>query len=319
MIVVTGAAGFIASNVVEALNGQGRRDLILVDDFSKIEKKRNYENLAFHGLVDREGFAEWFQNNHHDIDFVIHLGARTDTTEFDYQVFQKLNVDYTIVVWKLCTSFQIPLVYASSAATYGMGELGYDDRHDIVFDLKPLNPYGRSKNEVDKFILTQTEQPPFWAGLKFFNVYGPNEFHKGSMASVILHAYRQIQQTGQVKLFRSHNPNYRDGWQLRDFVYVKDVAKVILWLMVHRPESGLYNVGTGKARSFYDLADNTFKALGKETHIEFIDTPLNIRDKYQYFTEANMAKLGGVGYTEPFTSLEDGVKEYVGFLQDVNL
>lgn len=319
MIVVTGAAGFIASNVVEALNGQGRRDLILVDDFSKIEKKRNYENLAFHGLVDREAFAEWFQNNHHDIDFVIHLGARTDTTEFDYQVFQKLNVDYTIVVWKLCTSFQIPLVYASSAATYGMGELGYDDRHDIVFDLKPLNPYGRSKNEVDKFILTQTEQPPFWAGLKFFNVYGPNEFHKGSMASVILHAYRQIQQTGQVKLFRSHNPNYRDGWQLRDFVYVKDVAKVILWLMVHRPESGLYNVGTGKARSFYDLADNTFKALGKETHIEFIDTPLNIRDKYQYFTEANMAKLRGVGYTEPFTSLEDGVKEYVVFLQDVNL
>ena len=319
MIVVTGAAGFIASNVVEALNGQGRRDLILVDDFSKIEKKRNYENLAFHGLVDREAFAEWFQNNHHDIDFVIHLGARTDTTEFDYQVFQKLNVDYTIVVWKLCTSFQIPLVYASSAATYGMGELGYDDRHDIVFDLKPLNPYGRSKNEVDKFILTQTEQPPFWAGLKFFNVYGPNEFHKGSMASVILHAYRQIQQTGQVKLFRSHNPNYRDGWQLRDFVYVKDVAKVILWLMVHRPESGLYNVGTGKARSFYDLADNTFKALGKETHIEFIDTPLNIRDKYQYYTEANMAKLRGVGYTEPFTSLEDGVKEYVGFLQDVNL
>jgi len=319
MIVVTGAAGFIASNVVEALNGQGRRDLILVDDFSKIEKKRNYENLAFHGLVDREAFAEWFQNNHHDIDFVIHLGARTDTTEFDYQVFQKLNVDYTIVVWKLCTSFQIPLVYASSAATYGMGELGYDDRHDIVFDLKPLNPYGRSKNEVDKFILTQTEQPPFWAGLKFFNVYGPNEFHKGSMASVILHAYRQIQQTGQVKLFRSHNPNYRDGWQLRDFVYVKDVAKVILWLMVHRPESGLYNVGTGKARSFYDLADNTFKALGKETHIEFIDTPLNIRDKYQYYTEANMAKLRGVGYTEPFTSLEDGVKEYVVFLQDVNL
>lgn len=315
MIVVTGAAGFIASNVAELLNQQGYNELVLVDDFSKTSKKRNYEHLSFVELVDRDIFFEWFENNHINIDFIIHLGARTDTTEFDYNVFQKLNVDYTLAIWQCCVKYRIPLIYASSAATYGMGELGYDDRHDLVFDLKPLNPYGRSKNEIDKTILSQKEQPPFWAGLKFFNVYGPNEFHKGKMASVILHAYRQIRETGKVRLFRSHNPNFQDGQQLRDFVYVKDVAKVILWLMSNQPECGLYNVGTGKARSFYDLADNTFKAMGVETNIEFIDTPLEIRDKYQYFTEANMAKLRNAGYRDPFTSLEDGVREYINLLQ----
>jgi len=314
MIAVTGAAGFIASNVAMMLNQHGFNDLVLVDDFSKTEKRNNYENLVYRELVDRDGFLEWLTINNINIEFVIHLGARTDTTEFDYSVFQRLNVDYTLGLWDLCVEFQIPLIYASSAATYGMGELGYDDRHDVVFDLKPLNPYGRSKNEVDKYILSQQEQPPFWAGLKFFNVYGPNEFHKGKMASVILHAFRQIQETGRVKLFRSHNPNFKDGEQLRDFVYVKDVAKVILWMMEHRPANGLYNVGTGKARSFFDLADNTFKAVGKETCIEYIDTPLEIRDKYQYFTEANMAKLKSAGYNEPFTSLEDGIREYVRFL-----
>lgn len=244
-------------------------------------------------------------------DFIIHLGARTDTTEFDYNVFQKLNVDYTLAIWKICTEHQIPMIYASSAATYGMGESGYIDSHDIVNDLQPLNAYGRSKNEIDKWILQQKECPPFWAGLKFFNVYGPNEYHKGRMASVILHSFGQINTTGQVKLFRSHRPDYKDGQQLRDFVYVKDVANVILWLMQHKPESGLYNVGTGKARSFYDLADNTFKALRLKTNIEFIDTPLDIRDKYQYFTEAKMDKLRKAGYDKPFTSLEDGVYDYV--------
>ncbi len=311
MIVITGAAGFIGSVVTGALNDYGRTDLILVDDFSKTEKKGNYEGKRFHNLVDRNSFIESLKDHHDGIDFIIHLGARTDTTEFDYQVFQKLNVDYTLALWDCCTRYQIPLIYASSAATYGMGELGYNDSHDIVSELKPLNPYGVSKNEIDKYILNQEQQPPFWAGLKFFNVYGPNEYHKGNMASVILHAFKQIQATGTVKLFRSHNPKYRDGQQLRDFVYVKDVAKVILWLMKNRPESGLYNVGTGKARSFYDLADNTFKALGVPTNIEFIDTPLKIRDKYQYFTEANMEKLIKAGYTTPFTSLEDGVHDYV--------
>ena len=311
MVVITGAAGFIASVVAGTLNRNGFEDLVLVDDFNKTQKKENYSSKKYNSLIDRNEFIEWFGNHHNDINFVIHLGARTDTTEFDYNVFQKLNVDYTLAIWKICTEHQIPLIYASSAATYGMGELGYIDSHEIVNDLQPLNAYGRSKNEIDKWILKQEECPPFWAGLKFFNVYGPNEYHKGRMASVILHSFGQINTTGQVKLFRSHHPDYKDGQQLRDFVYVKDVANVILWLMQHKPESGLYNVGTGKARSFYDLADNTFKALHLKTNIEFIDTPLDIRDKYQYFTEAKMDKLRKAGYDKPFTTLEDGVNDYV--------
>lgn len=311
MIVITGAAGFIASVVAGTLNRNGFEDLVLVDDFNKTQKKENYSSKKYKSLIDRNEFIAWFENHHHEIDFIIHLGARTDTTEFDYNVFQKLNVDYTLAIWKICTEHQIPLIYASSAATYGMGELGYIDSHEIVNDLQPLNAYGRSKNEIDKWILKQKDCPPFWAGLKFFNVYGPNEYHKGRMASVILHSFGQINTTGQVKLFRSHRPDYKDGQQLRDFVYVKDVANVILWLMQHKPESGLYNVGTGKARSFYDLADNTFKALHLKTNIEFIDTPLDIRDKYQYFTEAKMDKLRKAGYDKPFTTLEDGVNDYV--------
>lgn len=311
MIVITGAAGFIASVVAGALNQHRREDLILVDDFSKVGKKGNFEHLLCQEHIDRNHFILWFKEHYHEVEFVIHLGARTDTTEFDESVFQTLNIDYTEAIWRICASHQIPLIYASSAATYGLGELGYDDRHDIVERLKPLNPYGRSKNEVDRFVLKQEKQPPFWAGLKFFNVYGPNEYHKGSMASVILHAFKQINEKGEVKLFRSHRPDYKDGQQQRDFVYVKDLAKVILWMMEHRPQSGLYNIGTGQARSFYDLADNTFKALGKKTNIVYIDTPMAIRDKYQYFTEANMDKLRSAGYTEPFTSLEDGVADYV--------
>lgn len=311
MIVITGAAGFIASIVAGTLNRNGFEDLVLVDDFNKTQKKENYSSKKYKSLIDRNEFITWFKSHHHEIDFIIHLGARTDTTEFDYNVFQKLNVDYTLAIWRICTEHQIPLIYASSAATYGMGELGYIDNHEIVNDLQPLNAYGRSKNEIDKWILKQKECPPFWAGLKFFNVYGPNEYHKGRMASVILHSFGQINTTGQVKLFRSHRPDYKDGQQLRDFVYVKDVANVILWLMQHKPESGLYNVGTGKARSFYDLADNTFKAMHLKTNIEFIDTPLDIRDKYQYFTEAKMDKLRKAGYDKPFTTLEDGVNDYV--------
>lgn len=312
MIIVTGAAGFIGSVVVGSLNQQGRNDLLLVDDFSKENKTPNYQGKQFVSLLNRDLLFDWINKNNKNIDFIIHLGARTDTTEFDYSVFQRLNVDYTLSLWNLCVLYQIPLIYASSAATYGMGELGYVDRHDIVDDLKPLNPYGRSKNEIDKTILRQDQQPPFWAGLKFFNVYGPNEYHKGKMASVILHAFRQIQETGQMKLFRSHHPQYQDGQQSRDFVYVKDVAKVILWLMEHRPASGLYNVGTGTARSFYDLADNTFKAMGRETRIEYVDTPMEIRDKYQYFTEASIEKLRDAGYKDAFYSLEEGIKDYVG-------
>ncbi|MBR5146361.1 MAG: ADP-glyceromanno-heptose 6-epimerase [Bacteroidales bacterium] len=320
MVVVTGAAGFIGSVVASELNQKGYNDLILVDDFSKKEKERNYIDLKYKTLVDRNVFFDWFKENHENVDFVVHLGARTDTTEFDWNVFQKLNVDYTETMFALCAEYQIPLVYASSAATYGNGELGYDDSHDVVEKLQPLNPYGRSKNEVDKWILKQEKQPPFWAGLKFFNVYGPNEYHKGRMASVIFHSFNQINATGKVKLFRSHRPDFKDGQQLRDFIYVKDIASVICFMIErhrdtktprHQVKSGLYNLGTGKARSFYDLAANTFKAMGKDVNIEFIDIPEDIRDKYQYFTEANMTKLREAGYDKEFTSLEDGVEDYV--------
>ncbi len=205
----------------------------------------------------------------------------------------------------------IPLVYASSAATYGGGELGYDDSHELPYQLQPLNPYGISKNEFDKWVLHESMHPPFWVGLKFFNVYGPNEYHKGRMASVIWHSFNQIREQGFVKLFRSHRPDFKDGQQLRDFIYVKDVIKVCYWLMVNQPASGLYNLGTGKARSFEDLVKATFAGLGREPQITFIDMPEDIRDKYQYFTEANMSKLKAAGYTESFYSLEDGVGEYV--------
>ena len=324
MIILTGAAGFIGSVVAGELNNKGYNDLILVDDFSKKEKERNYIDLKYKSLVDRNNFFDWFKENHEEVDFVVHLGARTDTTEFDWNVFQKLNVDYTETMFTLCAEYQIPLVYASSAATYGNGELGYDDSHDVVEKLQPLNPYGRSKNEVDKWILKQEKHPPFWAGLKFFNVYGPNEYHKGRMASVIFHSFYQINATGKVKLFRSHRPDFADGQQLRDFIYVKDIANVICFMISQQTtdnrqqtsstealQSGLYNLGTGKARSFYDLAANTFKAMGKEVNIEFIDIPEDIRDKYQYFTEANMIKLREAGYDKEFTSLEDGVADYV--------
>lgn len=311
MIVVTGAAGFIGSVVVGVLNQNGFNDLILVDDFSKKEKAPNLVAKKYTKSIERTVFIDWFEKNHADIDFVIHMGARTDTAEFDYTIFEQLNVAYSKAIWNICTKYTIPLIYASSAATYGMGEFGYDDNHDVVDKLNPLNPYGISKNEFDKWVLKQTDQPPFWAGLKFFNVYGPNEYHKGRMASVIIHAYKQIQEKGQVQLFRSHHPDYENGKQLRDFVYVKDLATVILFLMQKQPISGIYNLGTGKARTFLSLVEATFRALEKKPDVVFIDTPIDIRNKYQYFTEANMEKLHAVGYDKAFTSLEEGVSDYV--------
>ncbi len=311
MIVLTGTAGFISSVILQKLNLQGIEEVVIVDDFSKRAKENNWKEKKFAVQIERDDFFQWFDEHAGEVEQVIHLGARTDTTEFDKNVFDILNVEYSKQIWTRCADHQIPLIYASSAATYGAGEFGYNDSHDIVEKLRPLNPYGVSKNEFDKWALKQEKQPPFWAGLKFFNVYGPNEYHKGRMASVIFHAFHQIKQSGKVRLFRSHRPDFKDGEQLRDFVYVKDLAEIISFLMREKPASGLYNLGTGRARTFLDLANATFAALDKEAVIEFIDTPEDIRDKYQYFTEANMEKLRNAGYDKPFTSLEEGVDDYV--------
>ena len=311
MIVVTGAAGFIGSNIVAGLNERGYRDVVLVDDFTVAKKQQNYRDQTFSEQVPRDELESWLEEHHRFVQVVIHMGARTDTTEFDWNVFERLNVGYSKMIWNLCVEYGLPLIYASSAATYGLGELGFEDSHQVVPDLKPLNAYGRSKNEFDRWALQQVRQPFFWAGLKFFNVYGPNEYHKGRMASVVYHAYKQISKTGKMKLFRSHHPGYKDGEQLRDFIYVKDVVDVILFLMEQRPASGLFNLGTGSASTFLELVESTFRALDREPEIEFIDTPEDIRDKYQYFTEAVMTKLREAGYTRPFTPLPDGVDEYV--------
>ncbi len=311
MIVVTGAAGFIGSCLVSKLNSEGYNDIVVVDDFSVLEKEGNLEGKKITAKIERTEFMVWLENNHRFVQFIFHIGARTDTTEFNTQIFDDLNLNYSKAVWNLCVKYGLPFVYASSAATYGSGEHGYNDDESIIPLLKPLNPYGDSKNDFDKWAITQERSPYFWAGLKFFNVYGPNEFHKNRMASVIFHAFNQIEKDGKMKLFRSHRPDFKDGEQLRDFVYVKDVVNVCLFLMLHRKNSGIYNLGSGKARTFLDLAKNTFKSMSKSENIEFVDTPVDIRDKYQYFTEANMSKLKSIGYTKPFHSLEEGIQDYV--------
>ncbi len=311
MIIVTGAAGFIGSCLVSKLNQEGFIDIIVVDDFTSEAKNKNLEGKKYSQKVHRDDFPNWLREHQRLTQFVFHLGARTDTTEFDKSIFDKLNLNYSKEVWNICVEYGLPLVYASSAATYGLGELGYADDHSIVDKLQPLNPYGESKNEFDKWALKQAKKPYFWAGLKFFNVYGPNEYHKSRMASVVMHAYNQVKEKGFAKLFRSHNPKFKDGEQLRDFVYVKDVVEVCYFLLHHRKDNGIYNLGTGKARTFIDLINAVFSSMNKERKVEFIDTPADIRDKYQYFTEAKMEKLRSIGYDKPFTSLEDGVADYV--------
>jgi ADP-L-glycero-D-manno-heptose 6-epimerase len=320
MIVITGAAGFIASNLAKALVKNSVTDLLLVDHFPADKyspKSDNISEFASIRQMDRDVFPEWFTEHADEVSFVFHLGARTDTSEFDFRVLDSLNLSYSMTLWEICTVKQIPIVYASSAATYGMGELGFDDDESNIPNLKPLNPYGLSKQLFDIQVISQQAQPPFWAGLKFFNVYGPYESHKGRMASVVYHAYNQIKATGKLKLFQSHNPRYKDGEQLRDFIYVDDVLDICLYMYHQRPASGIYNAGTGKARSFNDLGKAVFQAMGRPENIEYIPIPEDIRDKYQYFTEASMIKLAATGYYKDFLTLEQGVERYVGFLNDL--
>ena len=319
MIVVTGAAGFIGSCLVRKLNDEGHeKEILVVDDFYKDYKKDNLETDKWvRDWIHRDIFLNWFKSHAPSVDFVFHLGARTDTTEKSKKIFDELNLNYSKAIWEICTENQIPIVYASSAATYGGGKHGFNDSHNIVSKLKPLNPYGDSKNDFDKWVLKQKKLPPFWAGLKFFNVYGPNEYHKRRMASVVFHTAEQIKKTGGMKLFKSHKKGIKDGHQQRDFIYVKDVLEILYFFYKlalkknAQKKNGLYNVGTGKARTFLDLAKATFKALKVEEKISFIDTPKDIRANYQYFTEANIKKLRGAGYKKKFHSLEEGIEDYV--------
>ncbi|OFX80051.1 MAG: ADP-glyceromanno-heptose 6-epimerase [Bacteroidetes bacterium GWE2_29_8] len=311
MIVLTGSAGFIGSCVLSKLNQEGIYDILLVDKFNNPLKNENFKDKKYFDKIDRNLFIPSFDKQFKDISLVIHLGARTDTTEFDKNIFDELNLNYSKQLWNKCAKYNIPFIYASSAATYGNGELGYKDDDNIISKLKPLNPYGESKNEFDKWVLQQTTKPPYWYGLKFFNVYGPNEYHKARMASVIFHAYNQIKNGNNLKLFRSHKPEFKDGQQLRDFIYVKDICSVIYFLLNHKQNSGIYNLGTGKAQSFNDLALAVYDSMQISPSIEFIDIPLDIREKYQYFTQADMAKLINIGYNNQFYNLNSGIKDYI--------
>ncbi|WP_037492563.1 ADP-glyceromanno-heptose 6-epimerase [Sneathiella glossodoripedis] len=314
-ILVTGGAGFIGSNIVAALSD--KNDEIIVCDW--LEKGDKWKNLANHvvsDFVDPDNLDTWLKTAP-ALDAIIHMGAISATTETDGDLILKRNFRPTRMLWDWCTAHKIPFLYASSAATYGDGSAGFKDEQspEALEKLKPLNLYGYSKHAFDKFVAAVEREggptPPQWAGLKFFNVYGPNEYHKEGMKSVIAQSYPKIAAGEPVTLFKSHNPDYEDGGQLRDFVYVKDCVKVILWLLDNPQVSGLFNLGTGSARSFKDLALATFAAADKEPDIRYIDTPISIRDKYQYFTEADMQKLKQAGYGGNFYALEDGIRDYV--------
>lgn len=310
MMVVTGAASFIGSCLISRLNRDNFNYIVAVDDFSNPEKNKNLEGKHIKEHVDWNLFFDWLDKNQESVEFIFHTSV-TDAFESAMGQLTQSSLDYSKRIWEACCRYQIPLIYGSSAATYGQGEFGYDDKEDIVESLQPLTPYGIAENEFDKWAIRQSEKPFFWAGIKLFNVYGPNEYYKQSTPSVVLRTFRNIKQTGSTQLFCSHHPAYKDGEQLRDFIYVKDVVEVIFFLMKQRKHSGIYNLGTGKARTFLDMTRATFKAMGRKGDVSFIDTPADIRDKYQYFTEANMAKLKSIGYNTPFYTLEEGIADYV--------
>lgn len=312
MIVITGAAGFIGSYLVGKLNKAGYKDLVLVDKMDDPLKDLNILHKKYLKFIDRDDFFKWLIKHSSEVDFIFHLGARTDTIGQEPELYQQLNLIYSQRLWNICSEIQVPLLYASSAATYGNGEDGFSDSHRNIPNLRPLNLYGWSKHDFDVWALKQIRTPKYWAGLKFFNVYGPNEYHKKRMASVVLHSYQTIKNTGKMRLFRSHHKDYRDGEQSRDFIYVEDIADVMIYFMEHQENTGIYNVGTGKARTFLDLTRSVFKSMNLNPEISFIDTPVELRGRYQYFTEADIKKLRDIGYTKPFTELEEGVENYVG-------
>ena len=309
-IVVTGGAGFIGSCVVRSLNDAGIEDIIIVDDIASTDKWMNMRNKKYLEYVHKSEFLGRI-DQYEDITAIIHMGAQSSTTETNFDYLWNNNFEYTKALWNYCADKQISFIYASSAATYGDGSKGFDDKSDIDL-LMPLNGYGYSKQLFDMWVKHQAVKfPAQHVGLKFFNVYGPNEYFKGSMASMIFHGYKQIMETGKIKLFKSCNPDYEDGGQLRDFVYVKDICKVIMWMLKNHHVSGLFNVGTGRAQSFKELGEATFHALGMTPDIEYIDMPEHLRKKYQYYTQADMEKLRKAGYGDSFMNLEAGAGDYV--------
>jgi len=317
MIIVTGGAGFIGSNVVHALAAKGPGQVVVADWLETGEKWRNIAKAEIADVIPPEDLEKFLGHYGNDVTMIVHMGAISATTERDADLIVERNIRATLDLWNWCTAHGKRFIYASSAATYGDGTAGFEDSDQPgdLAKLRPLNAYGWSKHLVDRriarLIVQKAKTPPQWVGLKFFNVYGPNEYHKGDMRSVINKIFADASAGKPVTLFKSHNPNYEDGGQMRDFIYVKDCAKVITWLGETPSVSGLFNLGTGQARSFKDLATATFTALNKKPHIKYVDTPVEIRDKYQYFTEAKMARLRAFDYDEPFTSLEDGIRDYV--------
>ncbi len=312
MILVTGGSGFIGSALIKGLNQVGKTNIIVVDRLEKDQKWKNLRQLSYAEFIHADDlFKVEYSWAFENLETIFHMGACSSTTERDVDFLMKNNVDYSKRIWRASVQAGAMLIYASSAATYGGGKQGYEDSHDKINSLRPLNPYGYSKQVFDQWALTQSKAPDAWYGLKFFNVYGPNEYHKGEMRSLVHKAFEQIHQSGKVKLFKSHREGFKDGEQLRDFIYVQDVVRAMLNLEQKNKAFGLYNMGTSQARSFYDLVDNTFKAMNVQTNIEFIDMPLSIRDQYQYFTEACMKKYQKLCPEHSFLSLEDGVKDYV--------
>lgn len=314
MIIVTGGAGFIGSCIVRALNDKGIEDIVIVDNIRETDKWMNMRNKKYIEYIHRDDFLPRLTEFAGKVTHVIHMGACSATTEKDFDFLYKNNFEYTKTLWKFCARTGASFIYASSAATYGDGSEGFSDEEDIK-RLRPLNGYGYSKQLFDLWVekeLAAGESIPHQhVGFKFFNVYGPNEYFKGTMASVIFHTFNDVTRTGKKGLFKSYKEGYEDGGQLRDFVYVKDLCKVIMFMIDNPQISGLFNLGTGKARSFRDLALATFSAMGKEPNIEYIEMPETLRGKYQYYTQATMDKLRRAGYTEPFYSLEEGAKDYV--------